>query len=279
MGHSHTTAPTHFVNAEGTRFAYRRIGAAEGRPLIFLQHFTGTMDFWDPAVVDGFAQDRPVILFDNVGVGSSSGLTPPTVRAMASDAVAFISALELAEVDLLGFSLGGFVAQVIAADHPHVVRRLILAGTGPEGGEGIDELGAVLARGQASSPAEPRLYLFFDGTEVSQEAGKAFVERQGRRAIDRAPNSTDQAVAAQFAAIVAWGGTPTAVVGSSLRQVTQPVLVVNGKTDVMVPTRNSYTLFQQLPDARLVLYPDSGHGALFQYADAFVREGQQFLAA
>jgi pimeloyl-ACP methyl ester carboxylesterase len=279
MTHTHATAPTQFVNANGTRFAYRRFGAAQGHPLIFLQHFTGTMDFWDPTVIDGFAHDRPVILFDNVGVGSSSGSTPTTVRAMASDAAEFIAALELRQVDLLGFSLGGFVAQVIAADHPHVVRRLILAGTGPEGGEGINHLGAVLARGQAMSPTEPRLYLFFDGTELSQRAGRAFIERQARRATDRDPNSTDQAVSAQFAAIVSWGGTPTSVAGAHVRQVTQPVLIVNGKTDVMVPTQNSYTLFQQLPDARLVLYPDSGHGALFQYADAFVKEGLQFLAA
>lgn len=279
MTHTHATAPTQFVTVGDTRIAYRRFGAAEGHPLVFLQHFTGTMDFWDPTVVDGFAHHRPVILFDNVGVGSSGGLTPPTVRAMANDAAAVIAALGLAQVDLLGFSLGGFVAQAVASDHPHVVRRLILAGTGPEGGEGIDQLGAVLARGQATSPTEPRLYLFFDDSEVSQRAGGAFIERQALRVTERDPNSTDQAVDAQFAAIVSWGGTPPSEAGAHLRQVTQPVLVVNGKSDVMVPTLNSYTLFQQLPDARLVLYPDSGHGALFQYADAFVREGLQFLAA
>ena len=279
MTHTHATAPTQFVNANGTRFAYRRFGAAQGHALVFLQHFTGTMDSWDPSVIDGFAHERPVILFDNVGVGSSSGATPNTVRAMATDAVAFIAALGLGQVDLLGFSLGGFVAQVIAADHPEVARRLILAGTGPEGGEGINQLGAVLARGEATSPAEPRLYLFFDGTEVSQGAGKAFIERQGRRATNRDPNSTDQAVAAQFAAIVSWGGPSNSVAGAPVHQLMLPVLIVNGKTDVMVPTQNSYTLFQQSPDAKLVLYPDSGHGALFQYADAFVKEGLQFLAA
>jgi len=279
MTHTHATAPTQFVNAKGTRFAYRRFGADQGLPLVFLQHFTGTMDFWDPSVIDGFAHERPVVLFDNVGVGGSSGPTPTTVRAMASDAVAFMAALDLTQVDLLGFSLGGFVAQAIAADHAHVVRRLILAGTGPEGGEGINHLGAVLAQGQAKSPAEPRLYLFFDDTEVSQRAGRAFIERQARRATDRDPNSTDQAVDAQFAAIVSWGETPTPVAGAPVGQVTQPVLIVNGKADVMVPTQNSYTLFQRLPAAKLVLYPDSGHGALFQYADAFVREGLQFLAA
>jgi pimeloyl-ACP methyl ester carboxylesterase len=196
---------------------------------------------------------------------------------MALDTIAFIDALGLQQVDLVGFSLGGFVAQVVAAEHPHRVRRVILAGTGPEGGDGIKDLGAVLAQGQQASPTEPRLYLFFDRTEDSQHAGRAFIERQGRRAAGRDPNSSDQAVAAQFAAIVAWGGAPAPEAATRPRQTIQPVLVVNGKNDVMVPTINSYSLFQQLPNARLILYPDSGHGALFQYSDAFVREGLQFL--
>lgn len=278
MTHTHVTAPTQFVECKGNRFAYRRLGAAEGVPVMFLQHFTGTMDFWDPVVVDGFARERPVILFDNTGVGGSSGETPATVREMALDTAAFVDALGLQQVDLLGFSLGGFVAQVAAAEHPDRVRRLILVGTGPEGGDGIKDLGAVLAQGQKASPDEPRLYLFFDRTEGSQRAGRAFIERQAQRAA-RDPNSTDQAVAAQFAAIVKWGGTPTPEAATRPQHTIQPVLVVNGKNDVMVPTINSYSLFQQLPNARLTLYPDSGHGVLFQYADAFVREGLQFFAA
>lgn len=209
MTHTHVTAPTQFVECKRSRFAYRRLGAAEGIPVVFLQHFTGTMDSWDPVVVDGFAREHPVILFDNTGVGGSSGETPATVREMALDAAAFIDALGLQQVDLLGFSLGGFVAQILAAEHPNVVRRLILVGTGPEGGDGIKDLGAVLAQGQQASPTEPRLYLFFDRTEHSQQAGRAFIERQAQRAVARDPNSTDQAVAAQFAAIVEWGGTPT----------------------------------------------------------------------
>jgi pimeloyl-ACP methyl ester carboxylesterase len=279
MTSTHATAPTQFVDVAGTRFADRRFGATEGRPVVFLQHFTGTMDSWDPTVTDGFGRERPAVLFDNAGVGSSGGQTPATVREMALDAVAFLDALGLQQVDLLGFSLGGFVAQVIAAEHSHVVRRVILVGTGPEGGEGINQLGAVLARGEETSPTEPRLYLFFDRTEDSQRAGREFIERQARRAGARDPNSTDQAVAAQFAAIVEWGGTPTPEAATRPQHTIQPVLVVNGKADVMVPTINSYSLFQQLPNARLTLYPDSGHGALFQYADAFVREGLQFLSA
>ena len=271
------TAPTTFVDVDGRPFAYRRVGAAVGVPLLFLQHFTGTMDSWDPSVVDGFAPTRPVILFDNAGVGRSGGTTPDTVSAMADHALQFVAALGLTRVDLLGFSLGGFVAQVVAARQPDLVRRMILAGTGPEGGEGIRELGAVVARALQASPAEPRLFLFFDQSETSQRAGRAFIERQARRTADRSPESTEQTVGAQLSAIVRWGGSPGAESAARARSIRQPVLVVNGKNDIMIPTINSYVLFPQLPDARLLLYPDSGHGALFQYADEFVREGLRFL--
>lgn len=278
MTHTHATAPTEFVEANGIRFACRRFGAGDGVPLLFLQHFTGTMDSWDPSVVDGFARERPVVLFDNAGVSRSSGSTPDTVRPMAEHAAAFVAALGPMGVDLLGFSLGGFVAQVLAAEYPHLVRRMILAGTGPEGGEGIEHLGQVVVEGQKASPAEPRLFLFFERTESSQRAGHAFIERQARRTRDRDPDSTEQTIAAQLDAIVGWGARPSADAAARLENITQPVLVVNGKRDVMVPTINSYALFQQLPNASLILYPDSGHGALFQYSDAFVREGLRFLA-
>jgi pimeloyl-ACP methyl ester carboxylesterase len=275
--HLSATAPTEFVEAGGIRFAHRRFGAAGGVPLVFLQHFTGTMDGWDPSVVDGFARERPVVLFDNAGVSRSGGATPDSVGAMADHAAAFIAALGLARVDLLGFSLGGFVAQVLAVRHPELVRRIILAGTGPEGGEGIRDMGRVVAQGQQASPAEPRLFLFFEQTESSQRAGREFIERQARRTADRDPDSGEQTFAAQLGAIVGWGAPAGPEATARPRDVVQPVLVVNGRNDLMVPTINSSALFQQLPDARLVLYPDSGHGALFQYSDAFVREGLRFL--
>jgi pimeloyl-ACP methyl ester carboxylesterase len=277
MTHTHDTAPTQFVEADGIRYAYRRFGASAGVPLVFLQHFTGTMDFWDPAVVDGFASKRPVVLFDNAGVSRSDGTTPDTVPAMADHAAAFIAAMGVTRVDVLGFSLGGFVAQVLAARLPQVVRRLILAGTGPEGGEGIAHLPDVIAMGQHATPAEPRLFLFFDRSDSSQGAGRAFLERQHRRTTDRDPDSNDRTVAAQLAAIVRWGSAPPGSAAVRLQNILQPALVVNGKSDVMVPTVNSYALFQQLPNAKLILYPDSGHGALFQFPDAFVREGLGFL--
>jgi pimeloyl-ACP methyl ester carboxylesterase len=276
---THDTAPTQFIDANGIRFAYRRVGVEAGVPLVFLQHFTGTMDNWDPSVVDGFAGERPVVLFDNAGVSRSSGATPNTVRAMADDTVAFIEALGLTQVDLLGFSLGGFVAQVVAAEHPGLVRRIILAGTGPEGGEGIQNIGSVVERGLRESPEQPRLYLFFERSERSQRAGRAFIERQAVRTDDRDPDISAETYNAQLAAIVAWGTSQTGGAATRLGRITQPVLVVNGKTDVMVPTSNSYALFQGLPDATVILYQDSGHGALFQYAEEFVREGLRFLEA
>lgn len=271
------TAPTFHQDTAGIRFAYRRFGAVGDVPLVFLQDFAGTMDSWDPAVVDGFARERPVILLDNVGVGSSSGTAPNTVNAMAQHALAFFAALGLKRIDLLGFSLGGFIAQVIAAQRPELVRRMILAGTGPEGGVGIANIGQVMAQARQTSPAEPRLFLFFDRTESSQRAGRAFLERQALRTRDRDRDTSAQSVSAQLSAIVAWGSSPGRVNGTRLRYVAQPVLIVNGKNDVVVPTVNSYELFEQLLNAKLMLYPDAGHGALFQYSDEFVRQGLEFL--
>jgi pimeloyl-ACP methyl ester carboxylesterase len=228
-------------------------------------------------VVDGFARNRPVILFDNRGVSRSGGSTPDSVAAMARDAVAFIAALGLKQVDLLGFSLGGFVAQVIAADYPTLVRRLILVGTGPEGGEGIRNLPRVLEEARQRSEGDPRRYLFFDQSLTSQAAGLAFLQRLAQRTADRDPESSQETVDAQFAAIMAWGADGNGSSAQRLQRIGQPVLVVNGKNDIMVPTSNSYTLFQGLPNARLTLYPDSGHGSLFQYPERFVEEGVRFL--
>jgi pimeloyl-ACP methyl ester carboxylesterase len=274
---SSLTAPTKFVEADGTRYAYRHLGKTNGVPLVLLQHFTGTMDDWDPAVVDGLAAGRPVVLFDNAGVSRSSGVTPDNVHDMARHAVAFITALGLEKVDLLGFSLGGFIAQLIAEEHPGLVRRMILAGTGAEGGVGIRDLLQVLEKAQKHSPNELRQFLFFPESATSQAAGRAFLERQARRTADRDPASTAQTVGAQAKAIVEWGSGSASRSTTRLKRIELPVLIVNGKDDIMVPSINSFALFRDLPNARLILYPDSGHGALFQYADAFVAEVLRFL--
>ena len=275
---TYETTPTRFVEANRIRYAYRSFGKESGIPLVFLQHFRGTMDNWDPAVVNGLAKDRPVVLFDSAGIARSGGETPDNVAEMARHAQAVIEALGPTQVDLLGFSLGGFVAQQVTLDRPDLVRRVILVGTGPQGGERMDTFSPEVQAVAAQEEAKPEnlLFLFFAPTETSQVAGRAFLGRLGGRKEDREPPSDDQVRRAQLAAIQAWG-TPQGERYARLREITHPVLVVNGNNDVMIPTINSYILAQHLPNAQLILYPDSGHGSLFQYPELFVEHTSLFL--
>jgi pimeloyl-ACP methyl ester carboxylesterase len=280
MSNTHNTASTKFIDAGSVRYAYRRFGAGPGLPLVCLQHFRGGLDNWDPQVTDGLAEGRSVILFNNAGVASSSGEPADTIEGMAFHVIAFVEALALDRFDLLGFSTGGFVAQQLVLDRPDLVRRLVLAGTGPRGGKGM-LVYSPLAYSHATREVpveEDFLYLFFSPTETSQAAGRAFWVRRHERADQDAPTSL-AAMAAQAAAIGAWGTIPDYDRYGRLKDIRQPVLVVNGKTDIMVPTINSYVLQQNLPDARLILYPDAGHGAIFQYSELFVRDARQFLDA
>lgn len=272
---THETAPTQFVDVNGTNYAYRTFGKTGGVPLIFLQHFTGTMDNWDPLVTNGLARTHQVVLFDNAGVGSSAGETPTSVASMAQDAAAFIRALGFERVDVLGFSLGNFVAQQLTLDHPELVQRLILVGGGPVG-QGSDAF--VTAMGNVGTQAQkhPLLYLFFEPSAASQQLGEAFVQRLESRATDRDQATSQAAVGAQYQAIVGWGEVQDPEF-ARLRQITQPALVVNGSNDIMVPTSQSNLLFQHLPAAQLSLYPDAGHGSLFQYPALFVEQATYFL--
>jgi pimeloyl-ACP methyl ester carboxylesterase len=280
---SHATAPTLYLDVGGIRFAYRRFGASVGVPLLFMPHYRAGMDHWDPAVTDGFAASRPVILFDNAGVAGSSGETPDTIEAMADDAANFVGALGLSTVDVLGFSIGGYIAQTLALRHSKTVRRLVLSSTGPRGGEPSKdpkyrEYGDSTDPATGESSLEAFLYLFFRPSPTSQAAGKAFWERRHLRKHEVDPPSTPQTMAAQRAAITAWGK----VVGeryADLDSIKQPTLVVNGNHDIMIPTVNSYNLSQRIPQAQLIIYPDSGHGALFQFANLFVAHGRLFLDA
>ena len=269
------TAPTEFIENAGITFAYRRLGTRDGTPLIFLQHFTGNMDSWDPAVVDALAKDRPVVVFDNTGVGKSSGSTPDNVAQMAEDARGFISALGFTRVDLLGYSLGGFVAQQLATAYPDLVRRIVLVGTAPQGGE--EHLLAVLdeARSHKEAP-DIRLPLFFTRSEASQAAGRAFLQRVSARRADRDPESGDAITGPQAKALIGWCASKDPG-NSILEKINQPVLVVCGSDDTMLPDRNAYFMFKHLRNAQLVLYPDSGHGALFQYPERFVNHVRLFL--
>jgi len=278
---THETAPTRYVEANGIRFGYRRFGGGEGLPMLLCQHFTGTMDNWDPVITNTLAQEREVILFDNRGIGSSTGKTPDSIQAMATDALAFVDALGLKQIDLLGFSIGGMVAQQMVLDRPKLVRHLILAGTGPEGGEGIDIVGLppsseVLANA-ALSHFDRQQRLFFTPTETSQAAGRAFFDRKQWRKDDREPEATAAVAKAQTIAIKSWGVQKKGERYCRLKEIKQPTLVFNGIDDVMIPTINSYILARHIPDARLVLYPDSGHGALSQYPDQFCVEVNALL--
>jgi pimeloyl-ACP methyl ester carboxylesterase len=281
MIHNHHAAPTQFVEAKGIRFAYRRFGKSGGVPLVFNMHFTGTMDHWDPLVTDGLAARREVILFNNAGISSTSGEVPASVEEMAANAAAFIKALGLAKVDVLGFSLGGLVAQALTAGTPDLVRRLILVGTGPRGGEGMATLTpeAQTVFGAAyANPDELWLRVFFTPTEASQAAGRAFLKRFRLRQEGRDPEVNAKVAPVQIEAISKWG-TPSADALDYLRKITQPTLVINGSHDVIIYTVNSLILQQNLPNAQLILYPDSNHGSQYQYPALFVADVTRFLDA
>jgi pimeloyl-ACP methyl ester carboxylesterase len=276
VGTSYQDAPTRTIAAGGVTFAYRELGPATGVPVIFLTHLAAVLDNWDPRVVDGIAAQHPVITFDNRGVGASTGTTPDTIQAMADDAITFIRELGLGKVDLLGFSMGGMIAQVIAQDEPQLVRKLILAGTGPAGGEGIknvtrishlDTIRALLTL------TDPKQFLFFTRTPNGRRAGKEFLARLKERTQNRDKAISLRSYAAQLKAIHRWGLQQP----SDLSVIHQPVLVANGDSDKMVPTTNSADLARRLPDSELVIYPDAGHGGIFQYHAQFVPKALDFL--
>jgi pimeloyl-ACP methyl ester carboxylesterase len=276
---SHDTVPTSFVTVDGTRFAYRRFGPTGGVPIVLLQHFIGTMDWWDPMVTNGFARTRPVILLDNRGVGLSGGETPNTIDAMSKDVAAFIDALGLKQVDVLGFSIGGMVAQELVLRRPDLVRRLILAGTGPRGGQDMQDTPPnVIKAVSVSDPSTARPYLFFSPSEQSQAAARDFMKRATQRKADLDPRASGQTMQAQGAALHEWGlASSRDAFAERLHALQTPTLIVNGHEDIMVPTVNSYLLFQDIPKSELILYPDSGHGAIFQFADLFIHQASLFL--
>ena len=277
---SNITAPTQFIESRLETYAYRRFGAGDAPPLVCLQHFTGTLDNWDPAVTDALATTREIILFESAGLGRSSGEVPTTMAGMAAHALAFLDALGLKQVDLLGFSLGGMVAQEIALERPSLVRKMLLVGTAPRGGEDIMHLEKPELKRILEDPNLPGLKrlgkLFFTPSKAGQASADRFVARLGQRKQDREPVSAPKVAQAQVTAFRAWEGA-TAERFRYLQRITQPCLVVNGVFDDMISVRNSYMLSEHLPNAILLTYPDAGHGSLFQYPDSFVRLATQFL--
>jgi pimeloyl-ACP methyl ester carboxylesterase len=273
------TAPTRFVEADGTRFAYRRFGDPIGTPIVLLQHFMGNLDNYDPAITDALAVGREVILTDNAGVGRSTGKAPQTVAGMASDAASLIDALRLDHVDLFGFSMGGHVAQQIAVDRPDLVRRLVLVGTGPRGGDGMDQLAPdVVPLFRTAYEPQDLMWLpiFFSPCDASQAAGRRFLERIRARTEDRDAPVSEATVAAHLTAAREWG-TPAPDSFDYLKGIPHPALVVNGSNDIVVPTINSYILQQNLPNAELSLFPDSNHGSHFQFTELFNRYMTDFV--
>ncbi|ATY32363.1 alpha/beta fold hydrolase [Sphingomonas psychrotolerans] len=273
---SFSVTPNRTITVDGTSFAYRDMGPRTGIPILLLNHLGATLDNFDPRIVDGLAQHHRVVAFDNRGIGASGGSTSRDVAAMARDVVAFIHALGLPQVDLFGFSLGGFVAQQVALDAPALVRRMILTGTGPAGGVGMDKVTGITLRAMlkgALTLQDPKVYLFFTRTPNGRRAARDFIARLKERKADRDKPLALPSFGRQLTAIKRWARQAP----QDLSVITHPTFVANGDDDLMVPTENSRDLARRIPGARLVIYDDAGHGGIFQHHKAFVPAALDFL--
>lgn len=274
----YSDVPTGLITAAGNRFAYRELGPRGGIPLVLLNHWGAVLDNFDPRIIDGLATQHHVIAVNYRGIGASGGSAPLTIDGMARDAIALIRALGHSTVDLMGFSLGGMVAQDVVLKAPDLVRKLILTGTGPAGGGGIAKVGAVawpLILKGIFTFRDPKTYLFFTATTDGRSAAHAFIARTKERRTGRDKGPTPRAFLRQLAAIHAWGRQ----MPQDLTRIRIPVLVANGENDIMVPTANSHDMARRIPGAKLVIYPDAGHGGIFQYHAQFVPTALAFLAA
>ena len=272
---THETAPTQFVQAGDIRVAYRRFGKRGMFPLLLLNYFAANMDDWDPRITNGFAATRDVLILDYPGIGRSTGVTPSTIAAMTKDFVGFCRALDLNSFDIVGFSLGGMIAQQLAFEFPDMVRRIILLGTGPRGGEGMTF--TELSVDELADPASLLMFAFFTPSAASKAAGHAYLERLKLRAADRDEPVSKVAAIAQLESIREWGGIPPDNRFAMLRRIHQPTLIVHGNKDVVVRPINAFLLAEHLPNAQLIIYPDASHGAQSQHAETFLEHARLFL--
>lgn len=274
---SYANAPAKTVTVDGDTFAYRELGPREEIPVVFFVHLAATLDNWDPRIVDAIAVTRHVVTFDQRGVGASSGTVPDTLEAAADDAYAFITALGFDKIDIFSFSMGGFIAQDLAVKHPELVRRLVFTGTGPRGGKNIDKIAGVTYRDifrAVITRSDPKEFLFFNRDNVGKKAGKSFVERLRERTVDRDAAVSTAAFRTQLKAIRKFGRSRP----SELSTITQATLIANGDNDRMVPSILSVDLHQRIKGSELIIYPNSGHGGIFQYWEDFAPVAAKFLA-
>src|SRR5580693_8641614 len=274
--YTNETVPTQFVEANGIRYGYRRFGKLGTIPLLFLGYFNSNMDGWDPDVTNSISADHVVILLDNAGVGASGGKTPPTVADMTKHCVAFCRAVGLKQIHVVGFSLGGMIAQQLAIEHPQLVGRLILLGTGPRGGEDM-----TFTELSAEEQADPEAFLlaaFFSPSKASQAAGREYLKRLESRKNDRDLSVSRDSAVGQLAAIREWGTIPATGRYATLKSITQPTLIVHGNKDIVVTPINAFILAEHLPNARLIMYSDSSHGAFYQHRKAFLEHIKIFLS-
>lgn len=273
----HQTAATQFTSVGETQFAYRVLGKTKGMPLVMISPLGSSMDDWDPSVTNGLAQKNRVIIFDIEGVGSSSGKTPDNIAAMAKGVAAFIKSLGYDKVNLMGFSMGAFISQQIVLTEPALVNKIILTGVGPKGSEGLSNLPNLLAASAGLSPEESFLKFAFTPSAASQSSGKQSWERAQKRTIDRDPPISAESGGAELTAVLGWAQPyPDAL--NELKAVTQPVLIAQGENDIPVPVINAVNISKSIPNAKLIVYPDAGHAAIFQYPEKFVPAAVEFLS-
>jgi pimeloyl-ACP methyl ester carboxylesterase len=274
---SYAKAPARTVSAGGVTYAYRELGPKGGIPVVFFVHLAATLDNWDPRIIDPVAKGRHVIAFDNRGVGASTGQVPDSVEAMADDAYTFIKALGYDKIDVFSFSLGGMVAQALVVKHPELVRKLVLTGTGPKGGKDMDKVARVtywdILRATLTR-SDPKEFLFFNRNATGKPAARAFVNRLKERTVDRDVDIKTKAFQTQLKAIKKWGRSAP----DDLSSITQPTLIANGDNDRMVPSVLSEDLHRRIKGSELIIYPDSGHGGIFQYHQEFAPVAVEFLA-